>query len=138
MSNKEVFRPVFQGEGIAAGRFCMFVRFAECNQHCTWCDTPQTWSYTRSKAAQHNQGRVYDKRLEVNEMSVDEILADLRAMREDPCIVVISGGEPLLQSAGLEELVAALWSAGYVVHIETAGTIMPTDWQRKYVDVWNV
>ncbi len=35
----EIFRSI-QGEGEYVGVAQVFVRFFECNMHCTWCDTP--------------------------------------------------------------------------------------------------
>jgi len=52
-------------------------------------------------------------------------------------MVVVTGGEPLLQQRGLEELLRAVKDRGWRVEVETAGTIAPamTD---ALVDQWNV
>ncbi|MGA2412729.1 MAG: hypothetical protein ABSG46_20395 [Candidatus Binataceae bacterium] len=40
-------------------------------------------------------------------------------------LVVISGGEPLIQAVPLLALARLMWAQGYTVHIETAGTRYP-------------
>lgn len=43
----EVFGPTFQGEGPSLGRRAGFVRLGRCNLDCSWCDTPNTWDWSR-------------------------------------------------------------------------------------------
>jgi 7-cyano-7-deazaguanosine (preQ0) biosynthesis protein QueE len=118
----EVFGPTVQGEGPSLGRRCGFVRLGRCNLACDWCDTPYTWRWTD-----------HDPAVELHEMADAEILQRLGPMNVD--VVVISGGEPLLQQRDLESLVAALRDErGWHVEIETAGTIAP----QLDVDRWNV
>ena len=38
----EMFSSI-QGEGIHVGASTLFVRFAECDLRCRWCDTPESW-----------------------------------------------------------------------------------------------
>lgn len=138
----EVFGPTFQGEGSAAGQNCLFVRLGNCNLECNWCDTPYTWAYTPEKAEKTISGKQYDKTVELRTMSpmavVDE-LVKLWPIRYDPTLVVISGGEPLMQqNAGLTKLCAILDDLGCSVHIETAGTIKPHLDLGGHVDQFNV
>lgn len=119
----EVFGPTLQGEGPSAGRRAGFVRLGRCNQQCTFCDTPYTWDWDR-----------YDPAVELHEMTVDTILEQVDAM--DVPMVVLTGGEPLLQQRGLEPLLRALKQRGLRVEVETAGTIAPT--VLDLVDQWNV
>jgi 7-cyano-7-deazaguanosine (preQ0) biosynthesis protein QueE len=120
----EVFGPTLQGEGPSTGRRCGFVRLGRCNQACKWCDEPQTWAWDR-----------FDPAAELHEMTVADVVATVDAMDVD--MVVVSGGEPLLQQQGLEALLGALKAEGKRVEIETAGTIASamTD---GLVDQWNV
>src|SRR4051794_4076555 len=88
----EVFGPTFQGEGRSLGRRCGFVRLGRCNLACTWCDTPYTWDWDR-----------FDPAVELQRRTVTEIVSALEAMAID--MVVITGGEPLLQQSHLGSLV---------------------------------
>jgi organic radical activating enzyme len=121
----EIFGPTFQGEGRSAGQHCMFIRLAGCNLECTWCDTPYTWAYSDAKAHKHQSGKKYDKASESHPMLVPDIIEELKKLYSKPTLVVISGGEPLMQGQQLVELVDELDRNHYDVHIETAGTIKP-------------
>jgi 7-cyano-7-deazaguanosine (preQ0) biosynthesis protein QueE len=105
----EVFGPTWQGEGPSLGRRAGFVRLGRCNLACTWCDTPYTWRWED-----------HDPAVELTTRSVDDVVAELRAM--DVPLVVVTGGEPLLQQSHLPPLLAALDE----VEIETAGTLAPS------------
>ena len=120
----ECFGPTLQGEGPSTGRRCGFVRLGRCNQSCSWCDEPQTWAWDR-----------FDQSAELHEMAVDEVLEVLDAMDVD--MVVVTGGEPLLQQRALEALLGAIKARGWRVEIETAGTIAPA-MAGGLVDQWNV
>jgi GTP cyclohydrolase I len=111
----EVFGPTFQGEGPSAGQRAGFVRLGGCNLACTWCDTAYTWDARR-----------YDLRAEIGPQSVAQLLAALDAMAVP--LVVITGGEPLLQTRALTPLVAALSTRGLRVEVETNGTRPPPGW----------
>ena len=120
----EMFGPTYQGEGRSVGRRCVFLRLAKCNLNCVWCDTPYTWAYSQRKAALHREGKVYDIKQESQKMPPEEVVAALRDLdRSNPNLVVISGGEPMMQQAGIAEVVGAMSST--LFEIETAGTIAP-------------
>jgi 7-carboxy-7-deazaguanine synthase len=120
----EWFGPTVQGEGPSAGRRCGFVRLGRCNQSCVWCDEPQTWAWDR-----------FDAAAELHEMAIDDVVAAVDAMDVD--MVVVTGGEPLLQQRELEQLLGAFKQRRMRVEIETAGTIAPT-MIDGLVDQWNV
>ncbi|ATM24616.1 radical SAM protein (plasmid) [Streptomyces alboflavus] len=110
----EVFgdtQPTFQGEGPSMGVPALFIRLAQCNLTCTWCDTKYTWDWSR-----------YDIKKETRRRSVDELIAWVLGC--DTELVVITGGEPLLQQ-GVIRLVSGLLAGGKRVEIETNGTIAP-------------
>ncbi|MEU3046807.1 7-carboxy-7-deazaguanine synthase QueE [Streptomyces sp. NPDC006984] len=109
----EKFGSTVQGEGSSTGVPACFIRLALCNLVCSPCDTPYTWDTKR-----------YDLRQEAHYESVEELLAWAVDQSED--LVVITGGEPLIQMAGLTELVKGLRAAGRGVEIETNGTIAPS------------
>ncbi len=121
----EVFGPTFQGEGPSTGRRAGFVRLGRCNLDCSWCDTPFTWDWER-----------FDPATELRRITVPAVLSDLAAMA--PEIVVITGGEPLLQQRRVVPLVQACAERGWPVEIETNGTIVPESPLIELVHQWNV
>ncbi|MEV4091089.1 7-carboxy-7-deazaguanine synthase QueE [Streptosporangium saharense] len=108
----ERFGPTLQGEGPSSGVPAIFVRLSRCNLSCGFCDTPFTWDSTR-----------FDLRDESTRMTVAEVAAWVLA--DDTRLVVITGGEPLLQQQALVPLTDALVQAGRRVEIETNGTVLP-------------
>jgi organic radical activating enzyme len=137
----EIFGPTIQGEGAAAGRHCLFVRTALCNLECSWCDTPYTWAFTPSKADKHQSGKQYDRAENMLLMETEQVMGELRKLWDiysKPTIVVISGGEPLLQAGNLSRLCYNLREYNNEVHIETAGTIVPDGHFDGSVSQYNV
>jgi organic radical activating enzyme len=55
----------------------------------------------------------------------------------DVDMVVVTGGEPLLQQRGLDTLLARVKNRGWRAEVETAGTIAPA-MTEGLVDLWNV
>jgi 7-carboxy-7-deazaguanine synthase len=108
----ETFGPTLQGEGPSCGRQALFVRLSRCNLSCPRCDTPYTWDWSR-----------FDVVTETHRRSGADILD--WALRHPTRLVVVSGGEPLLQQELLVPLVTVLAAAGRRVEIETNGTIVP-------------
>ncbi len=106
----ECFGPTFQGEGPSAGQQSLFVRLSRCNLHCPGCDTPQTWDWTR-----------FNPREVATRHSVEDLAAWV--MARTPRLVVVTGGEPLLQQSQLVGLVQLL--SGRRVEVETNGTVVP-------------
>jgi 7-carboxy-7-deazaguanine synthase len=101
----EIFHSI-QGESTYAGRPCVFVRTTGCNLRCVWCDTAYSF----------HGGR---------DMTVEEIMAEVRRLGPDCRLAELTGGEPLLQK-DIGELAAALLAAGYTVLCETSGSV-PAD-----------
>lgn len=120
----EVFGPTWQGEGPSLGTRAGFIRLGRCNLACTWCDTPYTWDWER-----------YDPAVELTRRTIQEIADDVEAM--DVPLVVITGGEPLLQQSHLPPLLDRL-RAGRRIEIETAGTLAPSEAVLTRVDRFNV
>ncbi len=111
----EIFHSL-QGEGPRTGTPATFLRLAQCNLACHWCDTKHSW------------GRGL-------EMSPAEVAA--RLLAHPGRSLVITGGEPLLQQDELAELLALL-PADFYVEIETNGTLAPSPALVQRVDQWNV
>lgn len=105
-------QPTFQGEGPSCGTPALFIRLSRCNLTCTWCDTPYTWDWSR-----------FDSRREATWQSVRDLVSWARS--SDVELVVITGGEPLIQQRPLAVLVQGLLAAGKRVEFETNGTIAP-------------
>lgn len=108
----EVFGPTLQGEGPSAGQRAGFVRLGRCNLACQWCDTPYSWDWDR-----------YDPAAELTAMAVAEVVALVEAM--DVELVVVTGGEPMLQQRNLSPFMDQAQERGWRVEIETGGTVAP-------------
>lgn len=111
-----------QGEGPSIGQLCSFIRLFGCDKFCQWCDSAFTWRV--SDEHPHDFAPVYDPKLESHRMSIDSIVEHFREM--NPPMMVITGGEPMLQAKKLPELIAYLINeipALVRIEIETAGTI---------------
>jgi organic radical activating enzyme len=137
----EIFGPTIQGEGKYAGRHCMFVRLYDCNLQCSWCDTPYTWANTNARAAAHRDLVLFPKEENFQEKRTLDVLWDLDSywpIRQKPTIIVVSGGEPLLQMHGLTELAESVTEWANEVHIETAGTIKPTNSLHPFIEAYTV
>ncbi len=89
------------GESSYAGLPAFFIRLAGCNLRCSYCDT--TYAY--------EPGRVLQE---------EAVLAAARV--HHPHYVLVTGGEPLLQTGTLK-LLTALADAGYTVLLETNGSL---------------
>lgn len=121
----EVFGPTFQGEGPSIGCRAGFVRLGRCDLNCRWCDTPYTWDWSR-----------YDPAVELRRFTVARIVELLADMAPD--IVVVTGGEPLLQQRRLGPLLQACADHGWDVEIETNGRHAPDPALVPLVTQWNV
>ena len=106
----DVIGPTPHPQGPAAGRRCSVIQVAGCNLTCSWCDSAFTWDVNRA-----------DPTRKIGYWPFGEIVD--RALACDPAMVVLSGGEPLLQqnSAGWPVLLQAL--SGRELGIETNGTV---------------
>lgn len=119
---KEVFRSI-QGEGLLVGKSAVFVRFSGCN---LWDGNPLRREDGRATCALYcdadfHKGAVLD---------TDELLGQMELALASPAVgpsdrlCVLTGGEPALQLDS--ELLGALKDTGWVVAIETNGTV-PND-----------
>ena len=123
MQVNEIFKSI-QGEGPNFGKPAIFLRTAQCNLKCTWCDTKYTWDWKN-----------YDFQKEVKEMTIDEVkdaILDLGINH-----LVITGGEPLLQQDDLADLLSFL-KPDFYVEVETNSTILPNKMLTDLIDQWNV
>lgn len=104
--------PTFQGEGPSCGHPALFIRLSRCNLTCARCDTKYTWDWSH-----------FDPRQESTKRPVADLVAWAASSPVE--LVVITGGEPLIQQRNLVALVRGLLAAGKRVEFETNGTIAP-------------
>jgi organic radical activating enzyme len=121
----ELFGPTLQGEGPSSGRPALFVRLSRCNLSCPGCDTPYTWDWSR-----------FDITAETRRVPGAGVLE--WALGYPTPLVVVSGGEPLLQQDLLLPVIRGLAEAGRRVEVETNGTIIPTPPLTEAVAAFNV
>jgi organic radical activating enzyme len=121
----ERFGPTLQGEGPSAGQLAVFVRLSRCNLSCSWCDTPYTWDWRR-----------HDPSLESRRVPVGDVISWVLSVPAP--LLVITGGEPLIQQPAVTALAIAARNGRRRVEIETNGTIAPTDALTAAVDQFNV
>ncbi len=93
--------PAILGESALAGRPCTIVRLSGCNLRCVYCDTEHAW---RGGA----------------ETAIKRVLDTVKRRGHE--LVLVTGGEPLLQPAA-PKLMAELIDAGHRVVLETNGSI---------------
>ncbi len=91
-----------QGESTFAGYPCAFIRLADCNLRCSFCDARYTY----------------------DEKPVSTTIEDILSFTEEypTALVEITGGEPLLQE-GVYPLMEELLRAKRVVLLETNGSV---------------
>ena len=84
------------------------------------CDTKYTWE--RGK-----------------QVSTENLLSSVLKLRGDTDMVVLTGGEPLLQELGsLLDFCTKLRSLGFKILVETNGTMEPPNGLLKVVDIWSI
>jgi 7-carboxy-7-deazaguanine synthase len=95
----EIYASV-QGETAQSGRPCTLVRTTGCDLRCVWCDSAHAFYGGR-------------------DLSIEEVLDAVSKL--GPRLVLLTGGEPLLQRE-LSELAQRLLARGYEVMCETSGS----------------
>ena len=112
---REMFVSI-QGEGPHIGEEQIFVRFCGCNLKCKYCDT----DFDRSKSVEY---------------TAEQFLSKIDSFRSNGSIS-LTGGEPLLSVDFLSEVLPALKKKGYIIYLETNGTL-PENLKRviHYVDI---
>ena len=122
-SVKECFLTL-QGEGVQSGSRAVFLRFAGCNlwsgreqdratAQCTFCDTDFVGTNGEGGGKFARAGDLADQ------------VAIIWGRSEERRLVVITGGEPMLQLDG--ELIDALHGRGFRVAVESNGTLPAVD-----------
>lgn len=97
----EIFESV-QGEGLYLGERQIFVRFFNCNLSCTYCDTKP------------DRFMEYEPR---------ELFEEIKLYRDKYHSVSFTGGEPLLHTDFLKEILELTSAHGHRHYLETNGTL---------------
>lgn len=110
----------FQGEGGSVGSPAVFLRLAECNLSCSFCDEYQKLSLSKEYTI---------------EETIDLIEREMNHLPPTNKLLVITGGEPLLQYESLIKLCEKLYKQipSLKIHIETNGTQQKELQIDKYV-----
>lgn len=111
----EIFESI-NGEGMKVGELSVFIRFVGCNLCCEYCDTK--W--------------VNEPDASYIEMELEEIVEKVQSYHVKN--VTITGGEPLLRK-DIEELLKLLSQKGFLVEIETNGSVSLREIAKKVPDV---
>ncbi|MGN1393360.1 MAG: radical SAM protein [Succinivibrionaceae bacterium] len=99
----EIFASI-NGEGPLSGELAIFIRLSGCNLRCTYCDTLY---------AQKNDSGIL--------MNIPDILNKLKEFSGIKNIT-LTGGEPLFRK-NINHLLSSLTERGYIINIETNGSI---------------
>lgn len=91
------------GEGLRSGELAVFIRFANCNLRCSYCDTKYSFI-----------NPIY------TEESIDELVKYVKSTGVKN--VTLTGGEPLIQNE-IKELMIELSNIGNRIETETNGSI---------------
>jgi len=110
--------PCVVGESLATGLAAMLLRFAGCNLACSYCDTRYACDQPGSQA------------------TVGELVETV--LRSGLDLVLITGGEPLLQPDAVRALCAQLLSRGHGVLVETNGSLHTNTVPRNVVKILDV
>lgn len=120
----EIFSSI-QGEGVNTGKPVLFIRCANCNLKCWYCDSKFTWD------AEELDKKVISAPVLIEEIEKQKINYHW----------VFTGGEPLLQQKEIQNIIK-LRVKNYVVkpyiEFETNGTIIPLEDIDFYANQYNV
>jgi len=103
----EIFQSI-QGEGKYVGVKQVFVRFYQCNMHCSWCDTPYAIGDTPGRFEEYSAG---------------EALKKINEFKKGCHSVSLTGGEPLVQADFIKEILPLLKKTKLKIYLETGGTL---------------
>lgn len=125
----EVFGPTIQGEGMVVGRKTMFVRTGGCDYSCDWCDSAFTWNGTQ-KATMTPAQEVFDNLVHIGGVEVTDADGEPNLVLNFDH-VTISGGNPALIGAAMDEFIDICHANGVQVGLETQGS----RWQEWFTKI---
>ncbi|MGB7373784.1 7-carboxy-7-deazaguanine synthase QueE [Pontixanthobacter sp.] len=132
----EIFASV-QGEGPSIGAPCTFIRLSRCNLACMWCDTAYTWRFdgdAHNPPRAHRDDVTFDRKANQVTLAVADAAARIESLGQRR--LIITGGEPLLQTGPLAELLELL--PDMTVEVETNGTTTAPPRLDIRIDQYNV
>jgi 7-carboxy-7-deazaguanine synthase len=114
-----------QGEGIHVGRRQIFLRLAQCNLSCAYCDQPEARNIPPFWLREQTPG-ARDFIATPNPVTPEQAVAAVLALHKQPGLthsISITGGEPLLQADFLKAALPPLRKAGLDIMLETNGVL---------------
>lgn len=119
----EIFSAI-QGEGRYVGSRQIFLRLAGCDLRCAYCDEPDSLEKKPGPARIEmrpgsREFEVLESPLPVGELA--SLISDIES-RLAHRFLSVTGGEPLIQPAGLGRLLPVCRAAGMKIALETSGT----------------
>lgn len=119
----------FQGEGLYVGDLQFFVRFCDCNLNCSFCDTDFSKKDNFIFTGHSGVPQIFD-----NPISTTDFIDIFENYTDE--VISFTGGEPLLHSDFLLEVLPSLKAKGHIIYLETNGTL-PSELQKtiKHIDI---
>lgn len=119
----------YQGEGVFAGLPQIFVRFMGCNLKCNYCDTIKSIKINKLNSKYFTTQKLFEYILNVFEKNKNNFY-------EKKPSISFTGGEPLIYTDFILELIKKYLKNKFSIYIETNGTL-PEQIKKiyKYCDV---
>lgn len=111
-----------QGEGPLIGVRQIFVRFSVCDLRCVWCDTPESLIKNEFCIVEESISSRKFQKIE-NPINKSDLLSFIRQLSPDSHhSISLTGGEPLLQSAFLNNFLPLIKKTfSLPIYLETGG-----------------
>lgn len=124
----------FQGEGAHVGERHLFVRMAGCHLRCVYCDTPDSLERTPEMSLHSALGST-NYTNPISATLLRQLVASLMDSEGPIDAIALTGGEPLMQSKFLVELLSGV-GLGAPILLETSGTLpQPLAEVLPFVDI---
>ena len=102
-----------------------------CNLRCPWCHNPETISGDAEELFFEKTGKrvLYGKKMSVDDV-ISDVMEDVDFYRASGGGITVSGGEPLLQSEAVYELLSEIKKKGVSTLVDTAGNVPWSAFER--------